>query len=287
VKIAHRGFEEQFKTETKLLRAIGDYPTLLRLIVHPNAPVSRPYRKYPLHSEIRYYAVYEQFEGEYLDHLLENRRHLPLPNAAWLIIQLADVVAKLHVDYGKVVLNLSPETILVRSDRQGISRPVLVDLTLASDIGATAPAYFRTNHEPIYTAPEALSGQIAVPATDVYGLGLVLYEVLTGQKAFPVQHRSDVELREAVVSAEPVPISRLRPDISPQIQAIVTDALRKDSRNRQNDIRTFAKQLRRIAGEVPVEARKFQFKHEMIAAVIVITVVLLVFVLVSLLLQSQ
>ena len=77
---------------------------------------------------------------------------------------------------------INPDVVLVRYDKQGIPRPVLLDLGVA-DPGNTIYELWNENYNlPAYTAPEIADGRSGVgPATDVYGLGTLLYEMLAGQ----------------------------------------------------------------------------------------------------------
>jgi eukaryotic-like serine/threonine-protein kinase len=106
---------------------------------------------------------------------------------------------------------------------------------------------------PSYMAPEQAAGRMRQvgPATDVYGLGAILYECLTGQPPFRGQGRS--ETLALVCNSEPTPPSRLRPGLSPRLQAICLSCLEKDPAGRYPTAEAVADDLDRwLRGGTPV-----------------------------------
>lgn len=280
LKVAHRGFEENLKREAHLLASIGGYPTLPKLV--PNAQ-GRSYFKSAVSGEVKYCAVYESADGVFLDEILLQMPQPPLHNAARLVIQLADVLALLHVKYGKLVLNQRPDSILVRRDRDDIFRPVLFDLGFTSDVGAKGPDWFLTNSSAAYAAPESLRTSPCGPPTDVYGLGLLLYEMFSGQPAVPHHNCTHDQVREAVIHRDPAPLSQRRPELAQPVLQAVQQAIQKTPQARQPDVRTFAKQLRVAFGEVPTERTRFNVNRRAAAAVLIgLFVCLMIFLLIIL-----
>jgi serine/threonine protein kinase len=83
---------------------------------------------------------------------------------------------------------------------------------------------------PAYLAPEQVAGEPATPATDIYSVGVLLYEALTGSKPFDAA--SPLALANLVQNGTPAPISQLRPDAPPELVAAITKAMEKDPRRR-------------------------------------------------------
>ena len=90
------------------------------------------------------------------------------------------------------------------------------------------------------------------PATDVYALGAILYEMLTGQKPFPGENLTAVIFK--IVSNEPTPIAELAPDVSPEIVSVVMQALSKKPTDRFPDCKSFAEAFAGVAGSAAAGA---------------------------------
>jgi WD40 repeat protein len=99
---------------------------------------------------------------------------------------------------------------------------------------------------PRYMAPEQVEARRREigPATDVYALGAILYEVLTGRP--PLQAETDLATLRLVLSAEPVPLRRLRPEVSRDLEAVCRKCLEKDPRRRYPTAAALAEDLRRL-----------------------------------------
>jgi hypothetical protein len=272
LKVAHNNCQDQLRREARTLIELA------QIKQHPMLPVllpayqqadsrQRPYGKTVFRDETKYYEVFAHVKGEFLrDMLLKNPQPWYL-HAVWMTVSLADAIAFLHLKANKLDLNLSPDSIFVRTDKEGIPRPLLLDLGLLGEQQVIDPAWVQRFGVAAYTPPELLAPNgPATYAADVYGLGLLLYEMLAGHPAFRFQQRKEEDIRQAVVKGVPEPLNRT--DLSEEIHAIVNQAIERRPEARQQDVRAFAKLLRQRFGEVPAEKKRSYNRR--IAAVVVL-----------------
>ena len=102
----------------------------------------------------------------------------------------------------------------------------IIDFGLARSIDITATVEGVTHGTPLYMSPEQASGKPVDFRTDIWSLGVVLYEMLAG--APPFRGGTALELMRAVVQDEPVPLREVRPGLPAEVEAIVSRALQKD-----------------------------------------------------------
>ena len=190
------------------------------------------------------FVVMALIEGQSLaDRLASQGRFEDIGEAVRLTLQLLDALAAVHA-HGITHRDLKPGNVLL--DAAG--RAVLTDFGLArpEDDAEPMTSEGMILGTPSYMAPEqagGLSAQIG-PPTDLYSLGVVLYQMLTGRLPFEgpaltVLHR--------IVHEEPPPPRSLRPDLPPLLEAALQRALEKNPEQRFADARTFAEALTKTA----------------------------------------
>jgi serine/threonine protein kinase len=152
-----------------------------------------------------------------------NGKPLPVIEAMYLVEQLAEIVGFCHRQ-GIVHGNLKPSNILVAAD--GIPR--ITDFRLTGGLFLSDAIRDRTTKGVRYLAPELIDHPEAEPHrnADIYGLGVILYELLTGQA--PLADSGPVETRERVRSETPAPPSRWNSDVRPELDFICLRCLRKN-----------------------------------------------------------
>jgi len=184
------------------------------------------------------YCSLEFVEGGNLSQRL-NGNPLPAAQAAQIAEQLARAIEVAHAHH-IVHRDLKPSNILLTSDGQ----PKITDFGLAKWMDSD-PVQTRTGAvmgTPGYMAPEQAEGKKNVgPAADVYGLGAILYELLTGRPPFQAETVLDTVMR--VVSEEPIPPRRLRADVPKDLETICLKCLEKDPRRRYVSARALADDL--------------------------------------------
>lgn len=269
LKIAHADCQERLKREAMLLMALAK-------VRHPMLPVllpahelgslkDYPYGKTVVKGDTKYYEVFEFVEGTPLRDMLLKNAQPYYQHVGWLTISLADVLALLHQS-NRLHFSLCPEIILVRFDKLQVPRPVLLDLGLASDAGQLVQTWDRRFVLPAYTAPELIEMQGKVgPATDVYGLGLLLYEMLAGRPAYEYRLQRDEVVYATVTAGQPAPLNRTDLRNVPQI---AEKAVSKDYSSRQRDVISFARELQASFQRVPREKKEFQIPWRAIAIVV-------------------
>jgi len=206
-------FHERFKREEEIGQRL-DHPAVIK--------VFQPREK------SRLYLAMEYVDGELLRDRLRRERRLPIETAVALAIAIADALAYLH-DHSVVHRDLKPENIMVSAD----GRVKLVDFGIALDTTLrkmTWAGLSQTVGTPDYMAPEQVKGKRGDARSDLYALGVILYEMLTGDTPF---HGDNVyAAMRAKLQDDPIPPRRLRPDISPALEEIILHALERDPRDR-------------------------------------------------------
>jgi eukaryotic-like serine/threonine-protein kinase len=187
----------------------------------------------------RQFIVFEYVDGENLKDLLRRTGRLPAGRAVELAIAIAEGLAFAHAQ-GLVHRDVKPQNVLLNGEGDvkvtdfGIARSLDMDrgLTEAGTVLGTSD----------YISPEQAGGKVVTPATDVYSLGVVLWELLTGDVPFPGDTFVAVALRH--INEPPPDLLDVRPDAPPRLAGVVQRALAKDPADRFPSMEAFAAELR-------------------------------------------
>lgn len=190
----------------------------------------------------RHYMVMEYVEGRTLKHMIREQtglgRFMPVGRALDLIIQICNGIGYAH-RAELVHCDVKPQNVLVTHD----DRVKVADFGIARAISqSSVPSSDEVWGTPHYFAPEQALGEPATPASDVYAIGVILFEMLTGR--LPFEGESAKALAMKHIRETPPPITKYNPAIPSQIEQIVAKVLAKEAAGRYRT----AGQLGRILG---------------------------------------
>jgi eukaryotic-like serine/threonine-protein kinase len=180
-----------------------------------------------------------------------NGAPLPPLEAAQLVQTLAHAVQAAH-ERSVIHRDLKPANVLLASD----GTPKITDFGLAKkldDVGQTASGAVMGT--PSYMAPEQAAGRVkdVGPAADVYALGAILYELLTGRPPFRGETPMDTLVQ--VLGWEPAPPRRLQPKVPRDLEVVCLKCLEKEPARRYPSALALAEELRRFLAHEPIQAR--------------------------------
>jgi serine/threonine-protein kinase len=169
------------------------------------------------------YMVLEYVEGEPLRSYLAAHDRLPVDEVQRIGLQLAESLEYVHRQ-GIVHRDLKPDNILIGPD----GRVTLTDFGIALRLASRRLTFSHLSNAagtPDYMAPEQVRGERGDARTDVYALGCLLYELLTGRVPYPAEDA--LEAMQRKVRTDPPLVRRLRPDAPVALEAILYRALRR------------------------------------------------------------
>jgi len=214
-------FFERFHREEEIGKAM-DHPGVMKVIAEDGR------------SQV--YMVMEWVEGRLLRQVLNEQRKLPPERAVRIALRILDTLEYLH-SHGIVHRDLKPENVMVDAE----DRIKLIDFGIAAKTGArrlTFAKLSQTLGTPDYISPEQVKGKRGDARSDLYAVGVMLYEMLTGKAPFTGPN-AFVIMNDRLLNS-PVPPREIDPAISPQLQEIMYRALERDPSKRYASAREFA-----------------------------------------------
>jgi len=218
-------FFERFQREAELGRRL-DHPGLIRVL--------------PDSGRSRMYMVMEWAEGKLLREVLNEQRPFPIERAVRIAGHMCDALQYIH-SQGVVHRDLKPENIIVDSH----DNVKLIDFGIAGLSGARRLTFGKLSNTigtPDYISPEQVRGRRGDARSDIYALGVMLYEMLTGQVPFPEQN--PLSAMNARLRHAPTAPRKYNAALSPQLESVVLRALERDPERRYASAQEFARDLR-------------------------------------------
>ncbi len=199
------------------------------------------------------YLAMEFIEGESLTSLIEKNGYLAAPRAATIIHQAADALAVAH-DYGIVHRDLKPDNIMIAKDRDGADVVKVVDFGIAKASSSDAQKVTKTGlvvGTPEYMSPEQLAGDKLDGRSDIYSLGLVAFNCLTGLLPFPSETAQEAMIMR--LTDQPKTLAEMKPDVEwpAELQTVMDRVLARDADERYQKSDEFGRDISKAVENMP------------------------------------
>ena len=194
----------------------------------------------------RSYIVMEYVDGRDLKNVIRAESPLAIDRAIDLMAQACAALGYAH-RAGLVHCDVKPQNMLVTSD----GRLKVTDFGIARALSQSMPTSDTVWGTPHYFSPEQAAGEPPTPASDVYSLGVVMYEMLAGQLPFDADNHTDLAMQH--LRDEPPPLTVLNPAVPIQIEQIVNRVMAKEPAARYRTAEQFGRALmdyRRLADQM-------------------------------------
>ena len=226
IKVPHTEMEgdpvffDRFQREQEIGQKL-DHPGVVKVISEDG------------HSQL--YMVMEWVEGRLLRQILNEQKKFPPARAVKITLGILNALDYIHA-HGVVHRDLKPENIMVDDE----DRIKLIDFGIAANVGSrrlTFTKFSQTIGTPDYISPEQVKGKRGDARSDLYAVGVMLYEMLTGKVPFSGPN-AFVIMNDRLLN-NPIPPREIDPEISPQLQEIIYRAMERNPSKRYPNAHQF------------------------------------------------
>lgn len=193
----------------------------------------------PTGDQSRLYMAMEWLDGRLLRQVLADEGRMSIQRTLSIAIQILDALDYMH-GHGVVHRDLKPENIMLDRD----DRVKIIDFGIAASVGSrrlTFGKFSQVMGSPDYISPEQVKNKRGDARSDLYAVGVMLYELLTGET--PFHGANPLAVMNARLVTPPRPPSEINPEISPPLDRIVLRALERDPNRRYASAQEFAQDL--------------------------------------------
>src|SRR5437764_10631970 len=240
-KVALKILHQQYTDDDEYVERFRHEARAVAALSHPNIVTVIDRGE---HGE-RQFIVFEYVEGENLRRWIERRGPAPVTTALELAIQVARGLSFAH-QQGLVHRDVKPQNVLLNGDGQAKVTDFGIARSLDMKHGMTQTGTVLGTSD--YIAPEQAQGQQVDEHTDVYSLGVVLYELLTNEVPFPGENFVAVAMRH--INEAPPSVRDKRPDVTPRVEAAIQRAMAKDPNDRFQTMAEFCHELEACLAEI-------------------------------------
>jgi len=216
---------DRFRREEEIGQKL-DHPSVMKVYEH--------------NANRQIYMVLEWVDGRLLRQILAEQKKLPIDRAVKIALEICDALEYIH-SHGVVHRDLKPENIMVDPS----DHVKLIDFGIAGATGMRRLTFAKLTQAmgtPDYISPEQVKSKRGDARSDIYALGVMLYEMTTGDVPFHGPNAFAI-MNDRLLN-NPVPPRELNPEISPQLQEIIYRAIERNPANRYASAKEFAHDLR-------------------------------------------
>jgi serine/threonine-protein kinase len=257
-KVALKLLPAQFTQDADRVRRFEQEARAASALNHPNIITIHEIGQ----VDGRHYIVTEFVDGQTLRQQMKSAR-LKLSEALEVAVQVASALTAAH-EAGIVHRDIKPENLMLRTDgyvkvldfglaklTEPAAQAIDTQAPTAAALSTETGMVMGTAH---YMSPEQARGQKVDGRSDIFSLGIVLYEMVTGRAPFEGATSSDVIA--ALLGKEPLPLTQLLPEIPVELERIVTKALRKEREERYQTIKDLLVDLKGLRQELEARAKE-------------------------------
>ncbi len=254
-RAAMKVLHAQFSANPAVVQRFRREAEVVASLNHPNVVSILEFGRLP---DGRYYNIMEFVDGMSLAQYMKTTQNMPPAEIMAIVRGISDALAAMH-ERGIVHRDLKPDNIMLSTGGLELHVKIL-DFGIARLHDYQGPELTQSGQilgTPAYMAPEQAKGEIERigPWTDIYALGVMLYQMLSGR--LPIEGRTTSEILVKILTEAPVPLNTHIPGISVHLDGVIQKALSKDTASRYHNVRDFYRDFEAAmatAGGGPVQA---------------------------------